>query len=122
MFVKPRECRVQDEFEIATSPALLDELERVFNYDRVRKQFKEPQEKIEALPNRLRVAVTVVDPGFTLQVINDDPDDDRVLECGLAANVAYIVTGDKHLLRLKEYQGMIILSPREFIALLDLVE
>jgi len=111
-----------DEFEIATSPALLDELERALHYDRISRRFKEPQAKIEALLNRLRGAATVVDPDFTLHVVQDDPDDDRVLECALAAGAAYIVSGDEHLLRLKEYQGTIVLTPREFVALLKLEE
>jgi putative PIN family toxin of toxin-antitoxin system len=109
-----------DEFEIATSPALLEELERAFSYDRISKRFKEPEERIEALLKGLRAVATLVDPGFNLQVIKDDPDDDRVLECALEAGASYIISGDMHLLRLKEYQGIMVLPPEDFIALLRL--
>jgi putative PIN family toxin of toxin-antitoxin system len=53
----------------------------------------------------------------TLRVVADDPDDDKILECGVASGAAFIVTGDRrHLLPLGSYQGMQILSPRDFLA------
>ncbi len=45
-----------------------------------------------------------------------DPDDDMVLECGVVANANYIVTGDKHLLSLGDYQSIIILKATDFLA------
>ena len=40
----------------------------------------------------------------------DDPGDNMVLACALEAGAQYIVTGDPHLLNLKEYRGVHILS------------
>jgi hypothetical protein len=59
----------------------------------------------------------LVSPDFQLNVIENDPDDNRVLECALEGGVQYIVSGDEHLLALKEFQGIIIASPAEFIEL-----
>jgi predicted nucleic acid-binding protein len=50
-------------------------------------------------------------------VIKDDPDDNRVLECAVSAGSAYIVTGDKHLLRLGVYDSIRILRVSDFLAL-----
>ena len=45
-----------------------------------------------------------------------DPDDEMVLECALAAEADYIVSGDKkHLLPLREFQGIRIVSPADFL-------
>lgn len=44
-----------------------------------------------------------------------DPKDDMILECAINAKAGIIVTGDKDLLVLKEYQGVHILSPREYV-------
>lgn len=45
-----------------------------------------------------------------------DPDDEMILECALAAEADYIVSGDKkHLLALREFQGIPIVSPAEFL-------
>lgn len=45
-----------------------------------------------------------------------DPKDDIILECASNAKAEIIVTGDKDLLVLKEYRGIRILSPREYVA------
>jgi len=56
-----------------------------------------------------------------INVIEDDPDDNKVLECAIAGNVDCIVTNDKHLLKLKEYNGIKILTPDEFVGKYKLV-
>lgn len=108
-----------DEFDIAISKPLLDELERALGYERVRKYFQSPQEIIKALLKRMKTVGIFVNPGFELNVIEDDPDDNRVLECALSANASYVISGDEHLLGLGEYQGIMIISPVGFLKLLD---
>ena len=44
-----------------------------------------------------------------------DPKDDMVLECAKVANAQVIVTGDKDLLALREYEGIRVLSPRDYL-------
>jgi putative PIN family toxin of toxin-antitoxin system len=45
-----------------------------------------------------------------------DPDDEMILECAVAAEADYIVSGDKkHLLALRKFQGIPIVSPAEFL-------
>jgi hypothetical protein len=56
-----------------------------------------------------------VQPTGTLNV-TDDPDDNRILECAVAAAPDYIVSNDDDLMRLQEYRGIRIVSG---IALLD---
>ncbi len=109
-----------DEFVVVISPALLTELKRALEYQRVRKYFKKPQETVAALIKRLETVATVVEPQFSLDVIKEDPADNRVLECALAGEASYIVTGNAHLLRLEEYQGVVILNPAGFLALAKL--
>jgi predicted nucleic acid-binding protein len=49
------------------------------------------------------------------QVIHDDPSDDKFLEAAVAGNASYIISGDKHLLKLSEFQGIQILKPKDFV-------
>ncbi len=59
-------------------------------------------------------------PASVPRVIADDADDDHVLACALAGNVALIVSGDKHLRGLGgEYQGIRIVTPAEAVQLID---
>lgn len=61
----------------------------------------------------------VVKISNTLNVIITDPDDNMVLECAVMGHANYIVTGDKkHLLPLKNYQGIEIVNATDFLSLI----
>ena len=47
-------------------------------------------------------------------VVKRDPDDDKILACAIAAQAHWIVSGDDHLLSLKSYREISILTPRQF--------
>jgi predicted nucleic acid-binding protein len=51
--------------------------------------------------------------------VSDDESDNRYLECAETGVAQYIVTGDKHLLELGSYQGVLIVTPAMFVALLE---
>lgn len=50
-----------------------------------------------------------------LDIVRDDPDDNKFIECAVALHSKVIVSGDKHLLSLQDYMGIKIVSPREFL-------
>ncbi len=52
-----------------------------------------------------------------IHVIEEDPDDDKCIACAIALKADLIVSGDKRLLKLGEYQGINILNPDEFLEL-----
>ena len=56
-----------------------------------------------------------IHPQISLAIIKDDPDDDRILECALAAEAKIIISGDRHLLRLQSFQSIVICTPRQFL-------
>lgn len=103
-----------DRIEVATSLVLLAELERVLEYPRVREHFEDPS-GVTVLLKRFRVVATLVEPGPDLDVIERDPSDNRFLECAVAANASYIISGDDHLLAIGEYRGIVILKPADFL-------
>ena len=110
-----------DEFELATSPALLQEIERALTYERVRKHLKLSENELETFLRKFRPSTVNVVPLVTLDFIKKDPADNRVLECALAARAAYLVTRDEHLLELKEYQGVVVLPPVGFLVMVELL-
>jgi len=60
-----------------------------------------------------------IKPLHRIAIIEADPDDDKFMECALAARAGYIVSGDKHLLNLKNYQGIQIKKPAEFLEIFE---
>jgi len=71
----------------------------------------------EALP-KLGMAGKLVVPRFRIDAVHDDPDDNRILECARSAQAEFVVSGDQHLLRLRAYQSISIVTPREFSMIL----
>lgn len=107
-------------FNVATSGALLDELRRVLGYERVQKYLEMTPKEINKLLRGWSSTAFFVDPELELDVVEDDPDDNRVLECAVAAEANYIISGDDHLLDLGEYQGIEVLPPAGFVVLLHI--
>jgi uncharacterized protein len=97
-------------FTLVISPPLLDELE-----DKLRVKFGVTAEDAATIRAKLEGVADVVAPDFVLDVVKDDPDDNRVLECAVAGKADYIVSGDRHLLKLKAHAGIPILTARQFL-------
>jgi hypothetical protein len=107
-----------EDLDVVTSPPLLDEVERVLHYPRVLKILRWTSAEIEDFIQGFQAVATVVEPKVTLEVIKQDPPDNRVLECAGAGGAAYIVSGNADLLDLKTYSGIAILNPAAFLTLL----
>ncbi|MBI2630224.1 putative toxin-antitoxin system toxin component, PIN family [Candidatus Pacearchaeota archaeon] len=58
---------------------------------------------------------TIVEPKTKIEIIKDDPDDNKIIECAIEGKVDFIISQDNHLLNLKEFQGIKIVSPKEFL-------
>ena len=61
----------------------------------------------------------MVRPKTRVDVVVEDPDDDRVLEAAAAGEADVIVSGDRHLLRLRSWQGIPIEKAAAFVKRLD---
>ena len=97
------------EFELVSSIEILDELVKTL------KDFKiqMPDEMIEEWRNLIIENSIIVEPTTKLDVIKEDPDDNKFLEAGVTGKANFIISQDNHLLKLKEYQGIKIVSPEE---------
>ena len=51
-----------------------------------------------------------------LCIVSDDPDDDKFVECAVVSGACAIVSGDRHLLNLQDYQGIRVFSAAEYLA------
>ena len=80
-----------------------------------RPKFGLKQETIDKITRYLYQFSEFVVPEEQIQFIEDDPKDDRFLEAAIAGKVDFIVSGDKHLLALKEFRSIPIISGREFL-------
>ena len=106
---------LRGEIEVYTSLDLISELSRVLEYPKF--QFEKLEKEI-FLKNLTRVAIILANPKLKINVIKEDPPDNKFLECAVEAKADYLISGDKeHLLPLKNFQGIKIISPSEFLEL-----
>jgi putative PIN family toxin of toxin-antitoxin system len=100
--------------KLLTSAALLNEVKKVLQYER----FGLDEKTVDDNVKYILTISEIVSPKRKLRVIREDPADNRVLECALEGKVKYIVSGDKHLLRLKKFRGIKIVHAKEFLDIL----
>jgi putative PIN family toxin of toxin-antitoxin system len=101
-------------YTILISPAIVAEIAGV-----LRAKFQWPEEAIKARAKRFARIAEIITPETVPSVIKNDPPDNQVLACAADGQANIIVSGDKrHLLPLKEYNGIPIVRPVDFLRML----
>ncbi len=106
------------DFELITSAPLLYELTTVLARPHIATRLGWTPEERAFTIAALREAATTVLPTKTIDAIPSDPSDNRILEAAVTAQADYIVSGDQDLLNLQEFQGIQIVTPARFLAIL----
>ncbi len=101
----------EGEVEALTSLQQMAELSRVLDYPRL--GFSEEQK--EKIKSTLSTFFTFVNPKEKLFVIKEDPDDNIILECAKEGNADMIISGDEDLINLKEFKGIAIKTPAQYL-------
>jgi len=100
------------EYDLYISVKQIREIKRVMNYPKFK--FTEKQKK-RFLKILFSIA-TIIDTKTKLDIV-EDRDDNMLLECAVEANADYIISGDKHIKKLKQYKGVRIISVSDLIKL-----
>jgi len=74
---------------------------------------------VSAIANRIYRKAKFTTPKEKVTFIESDPSDNKFLEAAIAGRVDFIVSGDKHLLDLQGFRSILILTVRDFIAMLE---
>ena len=98
-------------FRLVLSPEILDE------YTRVSAELAEkfPDINIRRILDLVVVRSEVCSPAALPQRVCEDPHDDKFFAAALDSRAKIIISGDKHLLRVSGYQGVSVLTPRQFL-------
>jgi uncharacterized protein len=107
------------DFDLLTSREILAELERVLHYDRIQKKYELSEETITEYVVSIWDDSTIVEVTKPVTNVSPDPDDDKFLACAEAAGADYVVSGDPHLIDLRSYREIPILTPRQFLTKLQ---
>ena len=106
----------QGEIELCVTPSMLGELAAVLSYERLQPRITQLGLTSEELVAYALSLSTVFEEPQSEPIVAADPDDDIFLHCAVAASASCVVSGDRHLLDLGQYQEIPILSVNEFLA------
>ncbi|MGZ3569357.1 MAG: putative toxin-antitoxin system toxin component, PIN family [Thermodesulfobacteriota bacterium] len=102
---------LRGEIQLLPSLFLLKELEKV-----LKEKFKLSIHLVRQVIEEVRAVAEIVEVSSHIEAISYPDEDNRILECAIDGRADFIVTGDtKHILPLKEYGGIKILSASEFL-------
>lgn len=110
------------ELVLLISQPIVDEVVEVLGRPFFRDRRHIDETDVVRIRRALETDAVLVSPKKRLRAVEEDPDDDRVLECALEGGADYLVSGNHHLLELREYRGTRIVSPREFLTILKAQE
>ena len=94
--------------KIFTTQDILNETVEVLERD-----FEYSKNEANNIIKKILLFAKLIEPKQKINVIKDDPDDNKVIECAVESFSDYIITYDRHLLKLKEYKGIKIVKPEE---------
>ncbi len=103
---------IKENVQIFSSQEIIEEYKEILARD-----FDYEEHEIGEILERVLQFVTLITPNKKIDVIKEDFDDNKIIECAVESNAEYIISYDKHLLKLKEFQGMKIIRPEEALAL-----
>ena len=105
---------MEGKFELVSSLPIIEEIVRVLA------NFKVPLDAEDILwwESLILEKSILVIPTEEVEIVKNDPDDNKFIEAALEAKADFIVSQDKHLLVIKEYQRIKIVHPEEFLKLL----
>lgn len=81
-------------------------------------KFNFPEKDTDDFIELLIINAKIIVSKEKLNIVKKDYDDNKIIECAVSGKAHYVISGDKHLLQIKEYNKIKIITPNEFLKLL----
>lgn len=106
-----------EEITLVLSDEILKEFVKVMTRKEVRKRFGHNTLDVSELERAIRGIAKIVKVESEFKVVEEDPEGDVIVDTAYDRKADYIVSGDKHLLKLRKFKGVHVVSPRVFLAI-----
>lgn len=110
------------QIQLFTSLEILEELKGVLARKKFTEKLENSELTVEKAITKINLLSTIIEPRRKLRVITADPEDNRILECASVAQVNFIISGDHHLLDLKRFEDVEILTSKEYLRRISTLE
>ena len=105
-------------FRCFSSDAMVHEVFRTVTSARIQRKYPTDAAEIALVRRFLESDAVLVPITVSVQGVATHPEDDLILATAVSAQADYLVTGDRQLLALRQYQDFQIVTPRDFAAIL----
>lgn len=108
--------------QLLISPGIIREIGQVLKYPKVKKALRKHRITSQAVDDVILklLKAAIVTPGeMVTEGVSEDPADDMIIACALEGHADFIISGDHHLTDLGDYQGIKIIAPSAFVALIN---
>ena len=102
-------------FELATSLEILEEFYRVLHKPTIQKHFQPTEKEIIEFIEIIKERAVITPNLLEIDIIKSDPTDNKFLVCAKEAAADFIVSGDKHLKDIKQFEKIKIVDAKTFI-------
>ena len=103
------------EIELILSKDIIEEFAAVLEYDEIQTKVKNKNLEMKRTVETIVSISTVVIPKQRFDVVKEDPDDNKILDCAVEGRVDCIISQDNHLLKLGAFKGIRIVAPDDFL-------
>lgn len=104
---------ILSDVKMFTTQDIIDETAEVLERD-----FEYSKNEAKNIIGKMLLFAGLIESNQKVEIIKDDPDDNKVIECAIESSSDYIITYDRHLLKIKEYKGIKILKPEEILKII----
>lgn len=107
----------QEVYDLVTTDEIMEELKRILFYPKIRKRIHGTDEDLNFWIEALIVISHHCQPRYRYEeLVQEDPDDDKYLIAALESHSSYLISGDRHLLEMKQYHDIKIVTPAQFLS------
>ena len=106
-----------EEIHLVLSEEILSEFEEVMKRNEVKSVLGYRVSDIVAFRVAVRGVAEIVKVKSAFKAVEEDPEDDTVVNTAIDGKAQYIVSGDKHLCKLKKFRGVSVVTPKGFLRL-----
>ena len=104
--------------ELTMSKEIVQEYAEVLKYDEIKNKINDKGLTTKYSLGKIISISKIVSPKEKFDIIKEDKDDNKIIDAAVEGKSDYIVSSDRHLLELKEFKGIKIVTPKEFLGLI----
>ncbi|MCD4666521.1 putative toxin-antitoxin system toxin component, PIN family [archaeon] len=101
------------------SKEIIKEYNKILHSDEIIEKVENKDLIISKVIQKVIMNSIIVEPKRRINVVKDDPDDDKIIEVAVEGKSDYIVSQDKHLLKIKQFEDIKIITPKEFLEIFE---